>query len=306
MILENPSTIKKENLRIFVKGYNWKSQKPENYHIDPKELDDLILTKPSTISTEIYKLKPDLNVLFFSRGNLIASIMPIDNLPKILKNEQLFNNLSKYKQKKLRWIFCKAVCSSRIKVISRLNEIRNNLIVKEALEHMRKLDRKLIKSKSREELMGIEGNIAKYFYHCLSEFSVVFDSNFRTRDRNSRDIINCLMNFGHTVLRNKIKYRLFLNGINPYHSFLHDNKRNQEYLTFDFAEFWIAYVDKLIFYALEKGIIKEIDIKDNLLNENAKKSIIKLIDERIPNEKIDRKIKEFIGYLKNENRLSWK
>lgn len=307
MIIENPSEIKKENLRIFIKGYDWNKQKSANYHINPKELDELILTKPSSISTEIYKIKPDLNVLFFSKGNLTASIMPVDNLPKLLKNEELFNNLSKYKRRKLMWIFCKAVCSRRIREISRMNETRKSLIVKEALEEMRKLDKDLIKAKERNELMGIEGNIAKMFYFCLGEFNKDFDFTFQRRDRNSRDIVNCLMNFGHTILRNKIKYRLILNGLNPYHSFLHNNNRNQEYLTFDFAEFWIAYIDKLIFYSLEKGIIKEKDLnKEGLLNENAKIQIIKLINERITNEEIDKKIKEFIGYLKGEKRFSWK
>ena len=307
MILENTSNIKKENLRIHIKGYDWKNQKSDNYHLNPKEISDLVLTKPSTISTEIYKLKPDLNILFFSKGNLVASVTPIDNLPKIMKNEQLFNNLSKYKKKKLMWIFCKAVCSSRIKVLSRLNEIRNNFEVKGALIDMRELDKKLINAKDRNELMGIEGNIAKDFYFALSILSEVWDRNFEIRNRNSKDIINCLMNFGHTILRNKIKYRLILNGLNPHHSFLHDNKRNQEYLTFDFAEFWIAYVDKLIFYALEKGIIKESDLnKTGLLNDNAKKQIIRLIDNRITHQEIDNKIKKFIGYLKGENRFSWK
>jgi len=307
MILENPCSIKKENLRIFIKGNDWINQKSNNLHLNPKEIkEDIVLTQPSTISTEIYKLKPDLNILFFSKGNLIASITPIDNLPKILKNESLFNNLSKYKRRKLAWIFCKAVCSRRIKEIFELNRTRNNIIVKEALIEMRKLDRNLIKAKTRQELMGIEGNIAKHFYFCLSEFNELWDLEFRTRDRNSRDIINSLMNFGHTILRNKIKYRLILNGINPYHSFLHNNNRGQEYLTFDFAEFWIAYVDKIIFYSLEKEIIKKEDLNGNgLLNENAKKQIIRLINTRIKDEEIDKKIKKFIGYLKGENRFGW-
>lgn len=307
MIIENPSEIKKENLRILIKGYDYVNKKSVNYHLNPKELDELILTKPCSISTEVYKLKPNLNILFFSKGNSIASVTPLNNLPKILKNENLFNNLSKHKRRKLRWLFCKAVCSRRIKEISRLNETRNNKIVEEALLEMRILDRKLINVKKRSELMGLEGNIAKLFYFCLCEFNKDFDFNFQRRDRNSKDIVNCLMNFGHTILRNKIKYRLILNGLNPYHSFLHNNNRNQEYLTFDFSEFWIAYIDKLIFYSLEKGIIKINDLnKNGLLNDNSKKSIIKLINERITNEEIDNKIKEFIGYLKDKNRMSWK
>ena len=34
--------------------------------------------------------------------------------------------------------------------------------------------------------------------------------------------------------------------------------------------------------------------------------MIKLVNERITNEEIDNKIKEFVGYLKGKNRLGWK
>ena len=304
MILENPSKLYKKKLEIGVGYYDISKQQNKNIYLNPKEVNEIILTQTSSISTDIFKLNPNINILIFNKGKLSHSLIPINNLPRILKNEMLFNSLSKHKRKKLMWIFCKAVCSNRIKVLSRLNETRKSLIVNEVLIEMRNLDKKLIKAKTREEIMGLEGNIAKDFYFGLSEFNDLFDIN---RNRNGKDIVNNLMNYAHTILRNKISYRLILNGLNPYHSFLHNNHRNQEYLTFDFAEFWIAYVDKLIFYSLEKGIIKEKDLtKEGMLNNNATKQIIKLINDRISNEEIDKKIKEFIGYLKGENRFSWK
>lgn len=307
MIIDYPCSLNKENLGIRVKGFDYLESKPKSQIINPREEKEIILNYPTTISTEIFKLSPNLTVSIFSKGKPLNFIVPFNNLPKILKNEGLFSNLSKHKRKKLRWVFCKAVCSSRINVLSRLNETRKNIIVKEMLEEMRKLDKSLIKLKKRTELMGVEGNVAKLFYHALSELNEDFDSEFRKRDRNSRDIINSSMNFCHTILRNRISQRLILNGINPYHSFLHDNKRNQQYLTFDFAEFWIAYADKLIFYALERKIIKKTDIsKSGLLKLEAKNKLIRLITSRITNEDIDKKIKEFVGYLGNKNKISWK
>jgi CRISPR-associated endonuclease Cas1 len=307
MIIENPSEIKKENLRIFIKGFDYINNLPVNYHLDPKEIDELVLTQPCSISTEIYKLKPDLNILFFSKGDLIASIMPLDNLPKILKNEGLFSRISKYKRKKLMWAFCKAACTGRINAVSRLNETRKNPKVALILKEMRKLDKCLFHAKSRDELMGIEGNIAKRFYSCLCELNSDFGLSFKSRDRESKDIVNSLMNYAHAILRNQVKYRLFLNGISPNHSFLHGSDRNEEYLTFDFSEFWIPYVDKLIFYSIDKKIIMPNEINENgFIKEPAKVNIIKLLKSRITNEEIDNKIKEFIGFLKGENKFSWK
>lgn len=303
MIIGNPCSIYKKDLRIAISEFDLDRKEKINTYLNPKDINNFVLTNKSSISTEILKLKPDLNIVILNKGKPISSLVPIDNLPKILTNESLFSNLSKYKRKKLRYIFCKGVCSSRIKVLSRLNEKRKNIIVKDILDLMRKLDKKLIKSKTREELMGIEGNITKYFYNGLAEFNDYFDI---TRNRNSKDIVNILMNFTHTFLRNKIYYRLILNGLNPYHSFLHNNNRNQAYLCFDFAEFWIAYIDKLIFYSLERRIIKVEDInKEGILSKNSIKKIINLINKRIPDSKIDSKIKEFKEYLKGKNRFGW-
>jgi CRISPR-associated protein Cas1 len=285
--------------------YDFKTKKTKNEFINPKEVDEIILTRSSKISTDIYKLNPKLTIICFKDGKPIATLIPINNLPKILKNEKLFSKLSKYKRNKIAWIFCKAVCSSRIKIISRLNETRKNSIVKEALISMRELDLKLSKAKTKNEMMGYEGNVAKIFYFCLSEFNDLFVVN---RNRESRDIVNVLMNLGHTILREKVKTRIIVNGLNPYHQFLHGREgRNEQYLTWDFSEFWIPYVDKLIFYALERGIISEDDVdNDGRLKMIPKNKFINLINKRITTEKIDKKIKEFKGYLEGKNRFGWK
>lgn len=305
MIIQNNCNLSRRRRDILIKGFDILQNKKFSKYLNPKELDNIVLTGKSTVSTEIFSLNPEMNISIFNRGKLTHTVIPIGNIPKIIKNEELFSKLSRYKRKKLSWIFCKAVCSSRIKVISRLNETRKNTLVSDALKEMRILENKLSKAKSREEMMGYEGNIAKLFYFCLGEFNNLFDVR---RDRFSIDIVNSLMNLGHTVLRNKINTRLILNGINPVHGFLHQREgRNENYLTWDFAEFWIPYVDKLIFYSLEKGIIKERDFnKEGRLNNLKIKSFINLIYKRITDKEIDSKIKEFIGFLEGKNHFSWK
>jgi CRISPR-associated endonuclease Cas1 len=304
MIITNPCSLYKKKLEIGVGFFDYNTKKKSNIFLNPMEVSDIILTRASSISSEIFKLNPNINILLFNNGIPTHTIIPIDNLPKILKNEELFYKLSKHKKRKLAWIFCKGICSNRIEVISRLNETRNNEVVKETLKEMSELDKKLINAKEINELMGFEGNIAKKFYFCLSQFNKLFNVN---RDRYNKDIVNVLMNLSHTILRNKIKYRLFLKGLNPSHSFLHGREsRCEDYLVWDFAELWIAYVDKLIFYSLEKGIIKEDSVIEGKLNEDSKNKIIRLVDERITNEMIDEKINDFINYLKGTGRFNWK
>lgn len=307
LIIENPCNLYKKKLEIGIGYYDYLTDKKTNKFINPDNIDEIILTRgASSISTDIFKLNPNLEITIYNNGSPSHLIIPINNLPKIMKNEQIFNKISKHKKRKLAWIFCKAVCSGRIEALSLIQDKREeNAIVKDILKKMRELDLTLIKSKTKNEMMGIEGNIAKYFYAGLSEFSPLFKVN---RKRENIDVVNVMMNLGHTVLRNKIKFRLIIKGLNLNHGFLHERQdRNEDYLVWDFAEFWIPYIDKLIFFCLDKGIIKENEInEDGRLTIKAKNEFIKLLNRRIKNENIDKKIDEFVGYLKGENRLSWK
>lgn len=303
-IIENPCNIHKKKLEIGIGYYDFETGKKSNEYINPNEIDEIILTRSSKISTDIFKLNPNLTILCFNNGKPVASFLPLDNLPTILKNEELFSNLSKYKQRRLTWIFCRGVSSSRIKTLFRLNETRNNKEVSENLKKMREINLKIKHYATKQELMGFEGNIAKLFYNSLGKLNPDF---IFKRDRLSKDIVNVLMNFCHTILRERVKIRIIANGINPYHSFLHGKEdRSEQYLSWDFTEFWIPYVDKLIFYSLERGIVKKDDITDGRLSIDAKNKIVRLINERISTEEIDSKIQDFLKYLKGKGKFSWK
>jgi CRISPR-associated endonuclease Cas1 len=304
-IIEDKCQLKKENLGIRLYSYNFNKKEKYTEVINPKELDSLILIRPSTISTDIFKLNPNIQVTIFNNGNPTHLIYPINSTPKIIKNYIKLNNLSSFKKKKLGYVFCKGVCSNRIKVLSRLNEIRKNKFVSNTLKEMRILDRKLIKCKNKKEMMGLEGNIAKKFYIALNELNPQFESK---RIRNSRDLSNILMNFYRTLLRTKITLRLNSFNIPLNYGFLHEKKdRNQPYLVWDFAGLWIPYIDKLVFYTIERQIIKEEDILENgRLKNDAIKKAVNLINARISNEDIDNKINQFLNYVESKGRFNWK
>jgi CRISPR-associated protein Cas1 len=305
MIIEKNCNIKKENLRIKVSQIlDYKTKEVENVYLNPNEIIDLVLTKPSSISTAVFTLNPELSVLIFNKGKPTNIIANIDTVPNLFRFEKSILKLSKYKKRKLAYIFCKAVCSNRIKILGRLNESRNNEEIKANINSMRELDRKLILCKSREELMGLEGNIAKLFYSSLAILNPYF---ITLRNQEGKDLPNILLNFMHQVLRGRIYMRLIYNGLNPLHGFLHSNDRNEPFLSFDFAELWIAYLDKLAFYSVERKIVTEEDLnEEGRLSQTAITSLLKLMNKRIANEEIDNKIKEFKNYIEGKGRFSWK
>jgi CRISPR-associated endonuclease Cas1 len=308
MIIKNKCKIYKKKLEIVIGYYDLNKNEKKNVYYNPKDLKgkNILLTKDSSISTSIFKLQPDLSISVFDykKKCITHTLMSLDNISEILKNEKYFYMLNSYKRKKLAYIFCKGVCTDRIKILFDLNRVRKNKKIIELLKQMRLINAKLIKSKDKKELMGYEGNIAKSFYYGLS----IIDKRWnKVRDTKSKDIINILMNFAHTIIRNRILLKMIEKGINPNQGFLHDNERNETFLVFDFAELWIAYIDKLIFYAIERKIIHEEDIKEDRLNDKAIENIITLINQRVTDEEIEKKLDEFLLYLKGvKKRLSWK
>jgi len=305
MLIENPCNISKENLRIKISEFDYDSKEKNNLYINPNEVDNLVLTRPSSISTAIFKLNPDINIMIFNNGKPTNIIMPYEKVSKIISNNKLLENLSRSKRRRLAFVFCKAVCSNRIKVLSRINERRKNPLLNEKLKAMRILDKKLKQMQGQLELMGIEGNIAKLFYEGLAILNPAFN---QVRNREAKDLANVLMNLTHTVLRNRILMLLIGNCLNPSFGFLHGKAdREQNYLCFDFSEMWIAYVDKLVFYAIEKGIVTSKDInEEGRLNQQAVRKIIELLNKRITNDNIEKTIIAFIKYLEGKNRFGWK
>jgi len=305
MIIDKPCNIHKKKLEIEISYFDFETGKKHNEYLDPSKIkEDIILTRNSSISTGIFKLNPNLNIIIVHHGKPTHSIISLEKMPLIFKNQKIFDKVSKYKKRKLAYVFAKGVCSGRIKVLFRLNEKRNNKDVKNILKKMRELDRKLILAKDINEIMAYEGNTAKLFYKGLSKLNEEF--NFK-RDRFGKDIVNVLLNISRGVLRNRILTRLLIRGISPHNSFLHINHHSNNSLVFDFSEFWIPTTDKLVFYCINKGIIKKFDIdKEGRINKKGLQKICDLIDKRINVKEIDKKIDEFINYLKTGNKFSWK
>jgi len=250
--------------------------------------------------------------LFLSKGEIIASINYTKNQHKLNYYTKKLIELNKTQQKKLAYIFCKAVSRKRIEVIKRFNEKRNNLLLKERLKEMRLQEKKLIKVKSIEELKSIEGNIAKHYYVCFKEL-LPKEIGFESRNRDNQDVFNAVINAIHSLLRTTINQKLTIKSINTSFGFLHYQKdHNKPFLVWDFSEFWLPYTDKLAFYLVNKQIIKSnqlIKAQNNhgkWLNKKAWHSIHKIFEERISEKIIDSKIQEFIDFIeKKKNRFSW-
>lgn len=281
----------------------------------PEEIGEIaFISDKSSVSKGAVKKLVGKNISFISKGTPIAFVAWVAKPAKFFQYSKKMAELQKSKQQKLGFAFCKGVCLGRIYEARRLNEKRESKKVAQYLKQMTVLERRLKKEyKDKARLMGLEGNIAKLFFSCIQEF-LPKETGFKARDVAGKDLYNSLLNASHGVLRMRIQRRLISSGLNPAFGFLHFEKdKAKPFLAWDFAELWIPYVDKLCFYAINKGIFSEKDLVNSKNGDGKKwlnavgwKKLYKLF-ERVDDREIERKIMVFCDYLDGkQKRFGWR
>ena len=167
MIVIDPSRITKNKDYIKISSYNINTGSKSNKEILRTELDNLILFKNSSISTDAITFlnKP---IYILDGNNLSHIVVSINNNNKMFEYDKLISKLNYKRKNKLAYVFCKGVCLGRIKNLIRLNENRGNLVIKQKIKDMHIELKKLKQSMKKNSMMAIEGNIAKMFFSCLS------------------------------------------------------------------------------------------------------------------------------------------
>jgi CRISPR-associated endonuclease Cas1 len=302
MIIRNPCSITKEKDKIKISQVVLPSKKREIKTYYPSDIDCLFLYKHSSLSIDVLQLVK-FPIYIIDKNEISHIIHTAKFIPKTLIYGQSILKLDKKKKRKLALTFCRGVCYGRIKVLVRLNETRKDLFIREQISKMQDLVIKLKDQKDIEQIKAIEGNIAGLFFSVIQKEY----PSFSKRDKDSQDPFNILLNFTHSLLRSKTYYHLIKNNINPYFGFLHfQQDKYKPFLSWDFAELWIAYCDKLCLYMLQKGIIKEIDFKDGYIKKESREEIINFINKRISDKEINDKVIQFKDFIISGRKFNWK
>ena len=120
------------------------------------------------------------------------------------------------------------------------------------------LQKQILKTKSIEELMGIEGNIRKWYY---SAWNTIVDQeiNFDKRVMHPSDnMINSLISFVNSLVYTKTLSEVYKTQLNPTISYLHEPGERRFSLCLDVSEVFKPLIaDRLIFALLNKNQITE-------------------------------------------------
>jgi CRISP-associated protein Cas1 len=120
-------------------------------------------------------------------------------------------------------------------------------VVKIAIDHLVRLDKKAQKAPDLAALRGWEGVASAVFYRALSAL-LLPEAGFRGRNRRPpRDPINAMLSLGYTLLHNDIFAAINIVGFDPYLGLFHEVKHGHAALASDLMEEWRPIiVDSLV------------------------------------------------------------
>ncbi|WP_270838404.1 type I-B CRISPR-associated endonuclease Cas1b [Peptacetobacter hiranonis] len=158
--------------------------------------------------------------------------------------------------------------------------------LKEYMDKIESLRKKIYESNSISELMGYEGNIRKIYY---KSWNIIInqDIQFKKRVKNPPDnAINTLISFVNTLVYTKVLSALYETQLNPTISYLHEPGDRRFSLSLDIAEVFKPIIaDRLIFSLFNKNQITEKSFTKNLnylhLDKDASKMIVSELESRL-------------------------
>ena len=133
----------------------------------------------------------------------------------------------------------------------------------------------------RKTIMAYEAAAAEkywdYIHRLLDDDGVEFYSRVK---QGAADVVNCMLNYGYSMLYPRIWQALLKRGLNPYFGFVHHADGNPN-LVFDFIElFRCQAVDRIVISLLQRKIKCRVT-KDGLLDDETKNILARNVMARL-------------------------
>ncbi len=156
----------------------------------------------------------------------------------------------------------------------------------EEMKEIESLIQKVGYASDVQALMGIEGNIRKYYYQAWNKV-VNQEICFEKRTKRPPDnMINSLISFVNSLIYTTVLGEIYKTQLNPTISYLHEPGERRFSLSLDIAEIFKPLIgDRMIFSMLNKNQINESDFeKDSnyiYLKKSAHRKILEEYDKRL-------------------------
>jgi CRISPR-associated protein Cas1 len=187
-----------------------------------------------------------------------------------------------------------------------LREIRNhgeNPLLREVSEHLAKSLYRVSNSKSVEEVRGVEGDAANFYFSVFNELlrDSAFTFNGRVR-RPPTDPVNALLSFVYSLITQECISALYGVGLDPFVGFLHKDRPGRASFALDLVEeFRAPWADRFVLTLINR---KQVQLRDFIieasgavrLTDEARKSLLVAYQERKQEELIHPYLQEKISF----------
>ena len=192
--------------------------------------------------------------------------------------------------------FIKGKAMNQRTILMRANKLLKNPEMTDIVLKMSVYSKNIDVAKSIEELMGVEGHLAKMYYKGISN---IIDKEYSFSQRTKRppkDPFNSVLSFGYTLLHYEIFTIVESKGLNPYAAFLHSDRHKHPALCSDLMEEWRPMlIDSLAISLLNNNKIKKENFEYNKENGGVyldKDGCKKFISE------FEKRLRQEVGYVK--------
>ncbi|MEA3496150.1 MAG: type I-B CRISPR-associated endonuclease Cas1b [Bacteroidota bacterium] len=284
--LFNPGRLsRKDNTLKFIPvDKEGKEQKPK--YLPVENVEDLYIFGSLDANSSFYNFlgKNQISVHFFDYyENYTGSFMPKDQL---LAGKVILSQTKHYQNKNKRIIIArKFIESASYNMLKNLKYYNNRgKDLESIINSIQQLQLSIPKTKRIDELMGIEGNIRRYYYQAFDLIINDFKMGTRTKQPPLNEV-NALISFGNMMCYAECLRSINKTQLNPTISYLHEPGERRYSLALDIAEiFKPIIVDRVIFKVLNKKeiTINDFDKKLNkiLLKDKGKKTFIKALENK--------------------------
>lgn len=149
--------------------------------------------------------------------------------------------------------------------------------------------------KTIAELIGYEGQAAKYYFQGLAK---CIEDEFRFEGRSKRpprDEFNSMISLGYSILMNEVYCKIELKGLNPYFGFIHRDAEKHPTLASDLMEEWRAVIVDATTMSLVNG--HEIHKDDFVFDMDQPGCYLSKNGLKIYLNKLERKLQTEVKYL---------
>ncbi|WP_129409295.1 type I-B CRISPR-associated endonuclease Cas1b [Marinitoga lauensis] len=270
-------------------------------YIPIEVVDDIYVFSEIALNSKLLDFLSQKNILvhFFNyygyySGSYIPKEKQISGKILIKQVEYYLDNMKRlYLAKKI----IEAASFNIFRNLRYYNSRKENL--KTYINEITYLRKKIEAQNNISQLMGIEGNIRETYY---MSWENIIDHPLEKRIKRPPDnIVNTLISFINSLIYTTTLSEIYKTYLNPTISYLHEPGERRFSLSLDVSEIFKPLIgDRLIFLLLNKKIIGEKDFVKELnglyLKENARKTILKMYDEKLKNTIMHKSLNKKVSY----------